>query len=121
MADAEAAGNVVEGGGVVVQVHLAVAGGEDGVVRAAFQLQVAFGFHGRGGVVVNDFVRVDDVVFVVENDLAGEGGSVAQAGLFERLPTDGDAGLGERLRLGNRQGLDGQELQAGVVGDFLRG
>jgi len=58
---------------VVLDVDFAVGGGEDDVFGAALELEVAFGFDGGGGLVVDDFVGVDDVVLVVDDDLRRSG------------------------------------------------
>jgi hypothetical protein len=77
---------------VIFKVHLAVAGGEDGVVGAAFELEMTLGFYRGSGVVVDDFVGVDDVVLVVKNDFAGESGDISCVFLTEGFPVDGNAG-----------------------------
>jgi len=43
VADAEGSSDVVEGGRVVVEVHLGVVRGEDGIVGAALELEMALG------------------------------------------------------------------------------
>jgi len=83
-------------------VDFAVGGGEDEVFCAALELEVAFGFYGGVGLVVDDFVGVDDVVFVVDDDFAAEGPGVADAGLLEGFPADGVPvwGSGSGLAMG---------------------
>ena len=49
---------------------LAVGGGEDEVFGTALELQVASASTGGGGLVVDDLVGVDDVVFVVDDNFA---------------------------------------------------
>jgi hypothetical protein len=111
-ADAERADNVVEGGGFLIDLDLAVGGGGDEVAGTAFKLEVAVGFDDVGGLMVDNVIGVDDVVLVGEDDLAGECPVVSGAGLVESFPANGDA----CFRLGQRMG-DGQELAAGIVGD----
>ena len=82
----------------------------------AGNLQVAVGLQFRGGLVVDDFVGAEDVVAVVDHDIAGEGPGVAHAGLALGLPVDGHSGRGRGFRLG-----DGQHFLAGVVGELSAG
>jgi hypothetical protein len=98
---------------MVVEVHFTVAGGEVGVIGAALELEVALGFYGVVGLVVDDLIGIEDVVLVVEDDFAFEGPVVAAAGLMQSLPADGCAGLRYGLGDGKRQ-----DLLAGIVGNF---
>ena len=107
---AEGAGHVVECRSVVLQVHFAVTCSENDVVETTLHLQMPLSLHRGCGMVVNDFVGVDDVVLVVENHLACKRGSVSNVNLLRGGPMHGNTRLGFRFRLGN-----GQQLQTRIV------
>jgi len=120
-ADAHALGamNVVEAGGMHVEAHVAVGGVDEDVFGTAGDLEVAIGFELRGGLVIDDVVGAEDVVAVVDDDVAGEGEDVADAGLAQGLELDGGTSGGLGFGLG-----DGDELLAGIggqVGSNFRG
>ena len=85
-------------------------GVDEHIVGSAGELQVAFRLQLRGGLVIDDFVGAQNVVAIVDHDLAGEGPGVAHAALALGLPLHRHAACGRRLRLGH-----GQNLLAGVV------
>ncbi len=96
--------------GVHIQPHIAVIGVDQHIVGPAGNLQVAFRLQLRGGLVVDHLVGAQNVVAVVDHDIAGEGPGVAHAALVLGLPDDRHAAGRLRLRLGY-----GQNLLAGVV------
>jgi hypothetical protein len=98
---------------VIVEMHFAVAGGEDGVVGATLQLQMPLRLDRCCGVVIDDLVGVDDVVLVVENDFAGERADVAGVGLLSVLPSEREL----RSRAAVRAWPQGKSCWLGVVGN----
>jgi hypothetical protein len=82
-----------------------VGGFDEHIPGTSGHLQVAVGFQLGRGPVIDHVVGAQDVVAIVNHDLAREGAGVAHAGLAFGVPRDGHAGGGLRLRLGHRNGL----------------
>jgi hypothetical protein len=115
-ADSQRAGDVVKAGGVGVEPHVAVIGFNEHVVDASGNLQMAFGFQVGSGLVIDHLVGAEDVIAVVDLNVAGEGPQIADAGLALRLPADRHSGRAHLLWLG-----DGQNFLAGIVGELRTG
>ena len=86
-------------------------GVDEHIVGAAGHLEVAFRLQLRGGLVVNRLVGAENVIAVMDDDIAGEGQDIVRPGLAVGVPLDGHADRGRGLGLG-----DGQNLLAGIVG-----
>jgi hypothetical protein len=127
-AHAFGSGDLVEAPGVQVKAHVAVIGVDEDVVGAAGELDVAFGVHFRGVLVVDDLVSFENVVAVVKLDAPDAGPHVADQGLAVGRGLDGGPG-DLRLRFGHRQQLlirivgqrVGGRLCGGVLGRGSRG
>ena len=80
-------------------------------VGAAGDLEMAVGLELRGGLVVDHLVGAEDVVAVMDDDVAVEGADVAYARLALGIQLDGYAAGGHGLGLSDGQNLLARDRQ----------